>query len=201
MTTTPLTAIRQDGTMYLQEENPYPEWHDLEEPNVLFADFEIDHPPVIALFECEEGQQFFEGMDVVKVNQVREWFISLKSFGQWICVTDAGLRFYQSSLFKGTYETRPAFQLIEKQQNDTDVALIEKAGGKGDILKDFNYVTLANGLTYSISTHYEKIHLRKVIDILKSVASNDDGTTRNDIIAKICKLELQLDEIINPQKL
>jgi transcriptional regulator NrdR family protein len=76
-------------------------------------------------------------------------------------------------------------------------AIVEQKEGEGKfdnekLISDFNYGTYQNELTRDIATNTVKIHLRKQIELLQSMVD----CSRQEIIAKICELELQRSELL-----
>lgn len=63
----PLTATKlPDGEMYLQEENPHVRFTPIEQikyqlTNEEYNEFASEHPPILALFKCIDGQRFEDG--------------------------------------------------------------------------------------------------------------------------------------------
>lgn len=113
------TPIRIEGQIYLREQNPYPEWYDLEQPNALFADFEIDHPPIIALFKCQKGQTFVEGVDIRKVWQWKHPFD--REVKDWKTETNEDEFHTHEYSYSQGYETRPAFELIKSERGEAKI--------------------------------------------------------------------------------
>lgn len=136
---------------------------------------EVQHHPCPSIANTEPGK-------TILAELINQWmFSSDEDIERWV---SAPVKTVELMKLRG-FRTRRIWVPIEQKEG-------EGKFGNEKLISDFNYGTYQNELTRDIATNTVKIHLRKQIELLQSIVD----CSRQEIIAKICELELQRSELL-----
>lgn len=117
------TAINKEGQMYLRAENPHTRYDNDPFLNYAYAKFQEQHPPLICLFPCKEGDKFVLDRDFRVVWQIlhpvqNKWYSENDDLYQYFKDYEEYRSQHEN---EGGHRTRQAASLIEAVKGEETV--------------------------------------------------------------------------------